>query len=126
MEILIILSILAYMLSTAAYFAYLFLQKNNLQRIGYFILLAGILFHTATIISGFTKTGHLPVGNLRETLSLAAWAVAGVFLVIQYKYNLKILGIFAAPLVALVMIVASLLHSAPAQVSNIFKNFWLI
>jgi cytochrome c-type biogenesis protein CcsB len=66
------------------------------------------------------------VGNLRETLSLAAWAVAGVFLVIPYKYNLKILGIFAAPLVTLIMIVVSLLPSAPAQVSNIFKNFWLI
>ena len=87
MELLIILTILAYMLSTGAYFAYLFLQKNDLQRIGYFILIAGILFHTATIISGFTKSGHLPVSNLGETLSLAAWAVAGMFLVIQYKYN---------------------------------------
>jgi ABC-type transport system involved in cytochrome c biogenesis permease subunit len=83
MEILIIVTILAYMLSTAAYFAYLFLQKNNLQRIGYFILTAGILLHTATIIAGFSKTGHLPVSNLRETLSLAAWAIAGVFLAIH-------------------------------------------
>ena len=126
MEILIILTILAYMLSTAAYFTYLFLQRNNLQRIGYFILAAGILFHTTTIVIGFTKSGHLPAGNLRETLSLAAWAVAGVFLVIQHKYNLKILGIVAAPLVTLVMIAASLLPSTPAQVSTIFKNFWLI
>ena len=91
MEILIILTILAYMLSTASYFAYLFLQKNNLQRIGHFILAVGILFHTMTIILGFIKSGHLPVSNLRETLSFAAWAVAVVFLVIQYKYNLKIL-----------------------------------
>ena len=126
MEILIIVTILAYMLSTAAYVAYLFLQKNNLQRIGYFILTAGILFHTAAIITGFIKIGHLPVSNLRETLSLAAWAVAGVFLAIQYKYNLKILGIIAAPLVTLIMIAVSLLPSAPAQVSDIFKNFWLI
>ena len=126
MEILIIVTILAYMLSTAAYFAYLFIQKNNLQRIGYFILTAGILVHTATIITAFSKTGHLPVSNLRETLSLAAWAVAGVFLAIQYKYKLKILGIIAAPLVTLIMIVVSVLPSATAQVSNIFKNFWLI
>ena len=126
MEILIILTILAYMLSTAAYFAYLFLQKNNLQRIGHYILAAGILFHTTTIILGFTKSGHLPVSNLRETLSLAAWAVAGVFLVLQYKYNLKILGIFAAPLVTLVMIVVSLLPGSPAQDTNLFKNFWLV
>ncbi len=126
MELLIILTILAYMLSAGAYIAYLFLQKNNLQRIGFFILMAGILFHTATIISGFTKTGHLPVNNLRESLSLAAWAVAGMFLTIQYKYNIKVLGIFAAPLVTLVMIVVSLLPDAHVQVSDVFKNFWLI
>jgi cytochrome c-type biogenesis protein CcsB len=126
MEILIILTILAYLLTTAAYFAYLFLQKNNLQRIGYFVLIAGALFHTATIITGFSRSGHLPVSDLRESLSLAAWAIAVMFLAIQHKYNLKILGIFAAPLVALVMIVVSLLPSAQAQVSNIFKNFWLI
>ena len=83
MEILIIVTILAYMLSTAAYFAYLFIQKNNLQRIGYFILTAGILVHTSTIITAFSKTGLVPVSNLREPLSLAAWAGAGVFLAIQ-------------------------------------------
>jgi cytochrome c-type biogenesis protein CcsB len=126
MEFLIILTILAYMIATAAYFAYLFLQKTNLQRSGFFILTAGILFHTATIITGFTKSGHLPVSDLRETLSLAAWTIAGMFLIIQHKYRLKILGIFAAPLVTLIMIVVSLLPSAQAQVSNIFKNFWLI
>ena len=86
-----------------------FFKKTIYSESAIYILMAGILFHTATIITGFTKTGHLPVNNLRESLSLAAWAVAGMFLAIQYKYNLKILGIFAAPLVTLVMIVVSLL-----------------
>ena len=126
MDILILLTILAYMLSSAAYVAYLFLQKDKLQRFGHLILAVGILFHSATIILGFAKTGHLPVGNLRETLSLAAWALAGMFLLIQSKYNLKILGIFAAPLVTMVMIGVSLLPGSPAQDTNIFKSFWLI
>jgi len=34
MEILIIFTVLFYMLSTAAYFVFLFLQKNYTQRIG--------------------------------------------------------------------------------------------
>jgi cytochrome c-type biogenesis protein CcsB len=126
MDILILLTILAYMLSSAAYVAYLFLQKDKLQRFGHLILAVGILLHTVTIILGFTKTGHLPAGNLRETLSLAAWAVAGMFLLVQSKYNLKILGVFAAPLVTMVMIGVSLLPGSPAQDTNIFKSFWLI
>jgi cytochrome c-type biogenesis protein CcsB len=126
MEFLIILTILLYMLGTGAYFAYLFFQKNQLQRIGYYSLMAGFIVHMATIIFGFVKSGHLPVSNLHETLSLSAWAVAGVFLVIQYKFNLKILGIFAAPMVTVVMVAVSLLPNEPSQISNVLKNFWLI
>jgi len=114
------------MLSSAAYGAYLFLQKNYLQRCGYFILMAGFIFHTADLVYRTVGTGHIPVGNLHETLSLAAWTVAGLFLIVQFKFNLKILGVFAAPLVTLVMIVASQLPNEPAQTTKIFKSFWLV
>ena len=126
MEIWIILTILFYMFSSAAYCAFLFLQKNFLQRSGYIILTAGFLCHTATLISGIAGSGHLPVGNLHETLSLAAWAIAAVFLLIQFKFKLKILGVFAAPFVTLIMIVVSQLPNEPAQITNIFKSFWFI
>jgi hypothetical protein len=43
MEILIIFAILFYMVSTVAYFAFLFLQRNYAQRIGYFLIMAGFL-----------------------------------------------------------------------------------
>lgn len=126
MEILFIATILFYMLSSASYGAYLFLQKDYLQRCGYFFLLAGFIFHTANHIYGIAGSGHIPVGNLHETLSLAAWTIAGVFLIVQFKFNLKILGIFAAPLVTLIMFVVSVLPDEPTATTKIFKNFWLV
>jgi cytochrome c-type biogenesis protein CcsB len=126
MEILLISTILLYMLSSAAYGAYLFLQKDYLQRSGYFILMAGFIFHTAGLVHGIVDTGHIPVGNLHETLSLAGWTVAGVFLIVQFKFNLKILGIFAAPLVTLVMFAVALLPNEPVQTTKIFNSFWLV
>jgi cytochrome c-type biogenesis protein CcsB len=126
MEILIIIAILFYMLSTVAYSAYLFLQKNYLQRIGYWVLMVGFICHTVIIVSSAAKSDHIPAGNLHETLSLAGWTIAGVFLIIQIKVRIKVLGVFAAPLVTLVMIAVSQLPNEPAQVTNIFKNFWLV
>jgi len=126
MEILIILTIVFYMLSSAAYCAYLFLQKHVLQRSGYFILIVGFLWHTAALIYRIFEARQLPVGNLHETLSLAAWTIAGLFLAIHFKYNLKVLGVFAVPLVTLVMIIVSQLPSETAQTSDLFKSFWLI
>ena len=122
----IIISILFYMLSTVAYLVFLFIQKNYTQRIGYYLILTGFICHTAAIVLGIVKSGHLPVGNLQETLTLAGWAVAAGFLIFQYKFNLKILGIFAAPAITLIVVLATLVSSEPYQATKIFKNFWLI
>ena len=126
MEIGIIFTIFFYLLSAAGYVAYLFLQKNFLHKAGYYLLITGFLFHCLVIGYSFVKLGHIPVHNLHETLSIAGWAIVGVFLMLQYKLNLKILGIYAAPLAALIMIVVSQLPKEPVYVKNIFNNFWLI
>ena len=119
MELVIIITIFFYLLSTAGYLTYLFLQKNYLQRTAFYLLMAGFLFHSVVICYGFIKSGHIPIHNLRETLFIAGWAVAGVFLIFQYKFNLKILGIYAAPLATLVMVIASQLPRDPGQASRI-------
>ena len=48
------------------------------------------------------------------------------FSIFQYRFNLKILGIYAAPLAALIMIVASLLPSEPFRSMIYFKSVWLV
>ena len=115
-----------YMLSTTGYILYLFLQKAYLQRIGYALLFVGFLFHTVTIGYGFIESGQIPVANLRETLCMAGWAVAGVFLFIQYRFNIKILGIYTAPFIAFIMVIVAQLPDEPTQAKTIFKSFWLI
>jgi cytochrome c-type biogenesis protein CcsB len=114
------------MLSAAAYLAYFFMQKNPLQRAGFFLLLAGFVFHTVSIVLDFVHQGHMPVSNLRETLSFSGWTVAGVFLVLHSRYRLKVLGMVTAPFVTLIMIIASQLPDEPAQTTEVFRNFWLI
>ncbi len=52
------------------------------------------------------------------------WPVFSFLL--QYKFNLKILGLFAALLAAVIMIIATLVPSQPIPARNIFNNFWLI
>ncbi len=126
MEIIIFITIIFYLLSTAGYFAYLFRQKNYLQQTGHYLLATGFLLHTMALAYGFIQSGHIPVKNLFETLSLACWAIAGVFLILQYKFKLKILGIYAAPLLTLVMTLASRLPKEPVRVENIYNNLWFI
>jgi len=126
MSILITLTTICYLLGTFAYIAYLFYQKDNLQKAGQWLLLAGFMVQTATIAYAFIAAGQIPVRNLQETLSLAAWAMAGFFLLFQYKFRLKILGVYAAPLITLIMVLAASMPPEPARTNTLFNSIWLI
>ena len=127
MEQLIFITILFYMMSTAMYFIHLFFQKDHLNRTGYYLLVAGFLCHTAAVGYGTVISGYIPVYNLRGTLFVAGWAIAGVFLLSKYKFNLKVLGIYAAPLTTLLVIVAFMLPDTPifSTVSGLLYIFLL-
>jgi cytochrome c-type biogenesis protein CcsB len=126
MEAALIVSILLYLLSAAGYLAYFFLQKKHLQQAGFIVLVGGFIFHCAALMLDYHQQGHIPVANMRETLSLAGWAIAGVFIVLNYRYHLKILGVYAAPFVALIMVIVSQLPDEPAKTTQLFKSVWLV
>lgn len=126
MEPIFLVVIIFYMLSTIGYLIYLFLQKDYLQKTGFYLLAAGFLCHTVEMGYRFVQSGHFPVNNLHETLSLAGWTLAGVFLLFQDRYRLKILGIYAAPLITIVMVIAARLPNVPSKTHTILNSFWLI
>ena len=126
MESLVNIACFFYLLSTVAYLTYLFRQKEVWCQTGLFVLMAGFVPHSVQIVYRMIQTGHMPVRNLHETLIIAGWMVAGVFLLFQYKYQLKILGLYVAPLLSLVMIAASQFPAVPLEAQRILNNFWLV
>lgn len=126
MEPIFLVVIICYMLSTIGYLSYLFLQKDYLQKTGFYLLAAGFLCHTAEIGYQFIQSGHFPVNNLHETLSLAGWTMAGVFLLFQDRFGLKILGVYAAPLITFAMVIAARLPDVPKETGNLLKSMWLV
>jgi len=115
-----------YLLSTTGYILYLTHQKKQMNLAGFSLLVCGFVVHTIVIASGFISAGYLPVYNLHDTLSFAGWAISGLFVVFQFKYKLKILGVYAAPLCALIMIVVSQLSTEPVQMEKLLKSYWLL
>lgn len=125
MDMLPILVILLYLVGAAGYLVYLFFQKDVFQKIAGGILLTGFIVHSAHLISGFYRLGHVPVQNLNQTLSISAWALIGVFFWVQVQYRVKVLGVFAAPLAAFTMAAASVLPLEPSQTRTLLTGLWL-
>jgi len=119
-------AIALYMLSAAGYILYLFRQRDWLQLAGFYLMATGFLCHTIPIACRIIAERHFPVNNLYETLIFAGWVLSGAFLAFRLKYNLKILGAYAAPLVLATTAVASLVPDASPQTQHVFKNIWLV
>lgn len=126
MEPVFILATILYMLSCACYFGYLFFQKTTLQQLAAGLMITGFTLHTGLlVVSGF-KVGHFPINNLHETLSFTGWAIAAAFLALTFRYKLKILGIYAAPLITLTLIAAHQIPKSVSQDPQLFKSWWLV
>ena len=114
-----------YASSAVVYLLYLFSQKEPLQQSGYALLGAGLAVHTAELFVAGFAAGYLPVHNLRETLSMAAWAISLVYLFLRYKYRIRIMGVYAAPLALFTYLAALKVPDvAPVEPVSTFTSFW--
>ena len=125
MEPVFIIATVAYLLCSACFFGYLVLQKDLFQRTAVGLMMGAFLLHTGSLIVCGLRAGHFPINNLHETLSFTAWAVTAVYLAFYYRYKLKILGIYAAPLISLIMIAAYQMPRPMAHNPQLFKSWWL-
>ncbi|CAN2041562.1 HemX protein [Candidatus Magnetomoraceae bacterium gMMP-15] len=122
------LTVFFYILSTIWYVSYVFLQKDYLHKTAYYLLWAGFISHSLFFGLSYFRAGYIPVQNLHETLSITGWAIICVFLLFQFKFNLKVLGAFAAPFASLAVIAACLIPKktiVPEEI-YLFKSLWAV
>ncbi len=115
-----------YMTSAVLYLGYFVMQKRLMHTAAYTALTAGFAAHTALIFYQYLHYGQMPVQNLHQTLSFAAWALAGVYLLLKYRFRLKILGAFTAPLAAVIMTVVLFIPEVPKEPEPVLNSIWLV
>ncbi|MDA7915785.1 cytochrome c biogenesis protein [Verrucomicrobia bacterium] len=71
-------------------------RKDN--HINYFIILVGMLFHTASLMQRGFSLNRCPVHNLYEAVSFVDWTIAASFLIIGLLPRLRFIGVFASPI----------------------------
>lgn len=133
----LLLSIITFVygLASVFYIASWAFKKPILDRFGAWITVIGVAGNTAGIILRWIESydipgyGHAPLSNLYESLVFFALTIAVVHLVIEKKYQLRIVGVFASPLAFLVIAYASLSPNISDRIQPLMpalKSNWLI
>jgi len=123
---LFMISTAVYAASMVAYISYLFKQREELQNYGFLLVCLGAAIHFIAICITTITMGTLPAYNLEQTLYIAALALSGMFIILSHKINLKILGLFASPLIVLMMSAALMMPVTPPVQASFLKGFWLV
>ncbi|MBI4487472.1 MAG: cytochrome c biogenesis protein CcsA [Deltaproteobacteria bacterium] len=114
-----------YLLGTGSFIVYLVLLRDFFSRLSPLILLSGFLVHTSALGVHFFYTGYPAVTQFREALSFYSWLMVGVYLLVQFKYRLTILGCFIAPLAFLMSLAAFTFGAGAEELPPGLKTYWL-
>jgi cytochrome c-type biogenesis protein CcsB len=110
-----------YLASALLYVAYFVRTNARVALAAELCAGAGFLLNAAVVLLGFVRSGYTPIAHAGEALSFFGWLLVGAFLVVERWYRLPVLGVFAMPLVAAVVLPAVILPGQPAPVPEAVK-----
>ena len=99
------LTAVIYLLSAASYFYFVF-RKDTASNVPAFALATGLVLHTAALVVRFANEGFAAVALMGEALLFKSWLMVGIYLLIQLRYRLTVLGGIVAPLAFLMCLAA--------------------
>ncbi len=114
-----------YLAGALLYLYFIITLNGRGARLGRMSLMIGVILHVAGFALRYAVAGYTPVTNLFESLSFFALAIAGTFLVVEIRYNLRTLGAFVAPLAFAFSIFAAFLPGEVAGLAPALNSYWL-
>ena len=119
-SILFKISILLYLLATFHYLLYLILtKKKRITTVATGLTILGFACHTLSLGLKSVSIGYLALVGPTDLLSFLAWAIVLVYLLLEWRYKIWVVGSFVLPLALLASLYASLL---PAQMEPIISQ----
>lgn len=119
------LSLVSYLFSCIFYFAHLVFKRKTTEFIAKLMLSLGFLFLTFSIINRWHKAGRPPLADLYESLIFFSWSVAIFFIIFDFIYKLRFMGMFVALLILFALGFASLLDDTVQPLIPALQSNWL-
>jgi cytochrome c-type biogenesis protein CcsB len=120
------LTLLAYYGASALCVAYFLAQREAFCRWGARAMGVGLACHTAALILLSVNLGWLPMATLGESLLVFSWTLVAAFLLLFWRFPIKVLGALAAPLAALMVSGGMILPAGKTTIAPLLKSFWVV
>jgi cytochrome c-type biogenesis protein CcsB len=124
MTLLFYVTMLNYFVASALYLVGMVGKKPLAGRIGRWALLAGIITQASCFAVRHSSAGGTPVTSLHESLAFFAWCLVLLYLLLDLRFRLSVMGAFAAPVAFLLMVGSALSPDVVVQLNPVLRS-WL-
>lgn len=100
-------------------------QARPVQYLSLWLTGIGFTFHSLALLTRIGQVGYLPLTGLHEAASFFSWGMILVFLGIEYRYRIHVLGSFILPLALISMFSAAALPSQLRATGPALKGAWV-
>ena len=127
-------------ISMAIYFlcflGYLIFSATRNKGLGPFstsLLIIGLVIHSGGLVVRWLEThqtgyGYVPLSNMYESLIFFSWTIVVIYLILEFKYRQKIIGVFIIPFAFLAIALTSIFPDINAKITPLIpalQSNWL-
>jgi len=118
------------------FLGYLIFATSRNKAIGTFstsLLIVGFVIHSGGLLARWLEThqagyGYVPLSNMYESLIFFSWTIVLIYLILEFKYRQKVIGVFITPFAFLAIALTSIVPGIDAKITPLMpalKSNWL-
>jgi cytochrome c-type biogenesis protein CcsB len=127
------LSMYIYLCSFLLYLIFSAIQKRYIGIAATSLISAGLLIHTVGLIYRWVEThrtgyGYVPLSNMYESLMFFSWTIVLIYLLLEFQFKQRIIGIFATLFAFMAIAASSILPGSDATIRPLMpalQSNWL-
>ena len=97
------------------------------------LLIIGLVIHSGGLLARWLEThqtgyGYVPLSNMYESLIFFSWTIVLIYLILEFKYRQKIIGVFITPFAFLAIALTSIVPGIDAKITPLMpalQSNWL-
>jgi cytochrome c-type biogenesis protein CcsB len=127
------ISMAIYLICSLGYLVFAATRSHRMGTLCTYLLLLGLLLHSAGLVFRWVEThqtgyGYVPLSNMYESLIFFSWAIILIYLMLEFKYRQKIIGVFVTPFAFLAIALTSIIPGVDAKITPLvpaLQSNWL-
>ena len=122
-----------YLISSLGYLIFATSHNRMLGTLSTSLLTIGLLIHSGGLLFRWVEThqtgyGYVPLSNMYESLIFFSWTIVLLYLIFEFKYRQKIIGVFATPFAFLAIALTSIIPGIDSKITPLvpaLQSNWL-